>query len=380
MLCCALGAVELTLIYQMASKDESMENKDESMENLERALLKARNNLAADRLDMSFGELMNMFANNELIIDPEFQRYFRWDTYQRTRFIESILLGIPVPSVFMAEDDEGRWEIVDGLQRISTVLSFFGQLAGEMAKENGWQMCDGDIVDGLCGLSANDLPLKYQLNIKRSSLRVEVIKWDSSYDMRYELFNRLNTGGSPLTDQEIRNCIFRGTGNELSREIRELAGNEDFIRLVRVTERQKSELYLDELVLRFYSLLWDEIPKKNLGEHLSEYMKAASENHSLYAGKKDLFISVLKVLAEIGDEKVFAGANHAFSPSKYDGIMHGIAKHIVKYSGDNDAAREKIETLISDEEFISATGTASNYKERVKKRIERAEAIFGDEL
>lgn len=350
------------------------------MDTLEQELLKARNNLAADRLDMSFGELMNMFANDELIIDPEFQRYFRWDIYQRTRFIESILLGIPVPSVFMAEDDQGKWEIVDGLQRISTVLSFFGQLTGEMAKENGWAMCDGDIVSGLSGLSATDLSLKYQLNIKRSSLRVEVIKWDSSYDMRYELFNRLNTGGSPLTDQEIRNCIFRGSGSELSREIRSLANDQDFIRLVRATERQKSELYLDELVLRFYSLLWDEIPKRNLGEHLSEYMKAASDDHALYSGRKELFLEVIGVLSRIGDEKVFAGANHAFSPSKYDGIMHGIAKHIGRYRNDHEAARAKIEELISDPEFVAATGVASNYKERVKKRIERAEAVFGDEL
>jgi len=348
------------------------------MSDLEKELLQARNNLAADRLDMSFGELMNMFSNNELVIDPEFQRYFRWDTYQRTRFIESLLLGIPVPSVFMAEDDEGKWEIVDGLQRISTILSFFGLLTGEMAKENGWVMCDGDIVNGLNGLSIKKLPLKFQLNIKRSSVRVEVIKWDSNYDMRYELFNRLNTGGSPLTDQEIRNCIFRGTGNDLAKEIRELSGNKDFINIVHPTDRQKSELYLDELVLRFYSLLWDEIPKKNLGEHLTEYMRAASEDHALYVGKKDLFLSVIGILKEIGDSKVFAGANHAFSPSKYDGIMHGIAKHIDKYRNNPSLTKARIDQLIADKEFMSATGVASNYKERVKKRIERAQVIFGN--
>lgn len=343
---------------------------------LEAKLVKARNNLAADRLDMSFGELMNMFANKELIIDPEFQRYFRWDIYQRTRFIESLLLGIPVPSVFMAEDDEGKWEIVDGLQRISTVLSFFGLLSGEMEKENFWVMCDGDIVEGLNGLSVKQLPLKFQLNIKRSSLRIEVIKWDSSYDMRYELFNRLNTGGSPLTDQEIRNCIFRGTGNELATEIRSLAGNIDFVTLVGITDRQKAELYLDELVLRFYSLLWDELPKKNLGEHLSEYMRAASENHDLYAGRKEVFLEVINIVKSIGDDKIFAGANRAFSPSKYDGIMHGIAKNIDRYRDNPEFARSKIQALLADSEFMSATGVGSNYKERVKKRMDRAREIF----
>jgi hypothetical protein len=106
---------------------------------LEEALIEARNTLTADRLDMSFGELINMYDSGELIIDPEFQRYFRWEIDQRTRFIESILCGIPVPSLFMAEDKEGKWEVVDGLQRLSAILSFFGKLQGKKSSENNWQ-------------------------------------------------------------------------------------------------------------------------------------------------------------------------------------------------------------------------------------------------
>ncbi|MDW5428798.1 DUF262 domain-containing protein, partial [Acinetobacter baumannii] len=83
-----------------------------------------RNSLSTDRLDMSFGEIMNMYDRDEIIIDPDFQRLFRWDDYQKTRFIESLIIGIPVPPIFVAEDENGRWELVDGLQRISTVLSF----------------------------------------------------------------------------------------------------------------------------------------------------------------------------------------------------------------------------------------------------------------
>lgn len=86
----------------------------------------ARNSLNTDRLDMSFGEIMSMYENGEMIINPEFQRFYRWNDYQQTRFVESILLGIPVPPIFVAEDENGRWELVDGLQRLSTVFSFFG--------------------------------------------------------------------------------------------------------------------------------------------------------------------------------------------------------------------------------------------------------------
>lgn len=347
------------------------------MESLEDVLSKVRNSLASDRLDMSLGEVMNLYVNEELVIDPEFQRYFRWDIHQRTRFIESVLLGIPVPSIFMAEDTKGRWEIVDGLQRVCTVLSFFGLLRGDKASENNWKMCEGDLVENLKDLTLADLPVKLQLNIKRSYIRVEVIKWNSSYDMRYELFNRLNTGGSPLTDQEIRNCIFRGAGNVLSDEIRTLAGNPILSRFVRPSERQRASLYLDELVLRFYSLLWAETPKRNLSEHLSEYMRAASLNHSLYEGRRELFLNVLSVVEAINDSNVFKGDNSQFSPSKFDGIMIGIAKHIQVYLRSPELAKEKIELLSRDPEFKAATGVASNYKERVKVRITRAGAIFG---
>lgn len=83
-----------------------------------------RSRITADRMDVSFGELMNMYTNNELIIRPEYQRFFRWDFVQRSALLESILLGIPIPPIFVAEDEDGVWEIVDGLQRISTIISF----------------------------------------------------------------------------------------------------------------------------------------------------------------------------------------------------------------------------------------------------------------
>jgi uncharacterized protein with ParB-like and HNH nuclease domain len=79
---------------------------------------------------------MNIYEDKSLIITPEYQRTFRWDIFQQTRFIESILLGIPVPPIFVAEDDKGKWELVDGLQRISSIFSFFGLLTENETKNN----------------------------------------------------------------------------------------------------------------------------------------------------------------------------------------------------------------------------------------------------
>jgi uncharacterized protein with ParB-like and HNH nuclease domain len=132
---------------------------------LDEEITRARNSLSTDRLDMSFGEIMSMYERDEIIIDPEFQRLFRWSDYQKTRFIESLLLGIPIPPIFVAEDKNGRWELVDGLQRLSTVFSFFGFLKSGKEKNN-WVLESGELVKSMVNYSCSDLPLKFQLNIK----------------------------------------------------------------------------------------------------------------------------------------------------------------------------------------------------------------------
>jgi len=98
------------------------------MSTLDEQLNDARRNIFTDSYPMSIGELTNVYAEGDLIIRPPFQRLFRWNDDQKSRLIESILIGIPLPSIFVAQDEEGRWELVDGLQRISTILQLQGLL------------------------------------------------------------------------------------------------------------------------------------------------------------------------------------------------------------------------------------------------------------
>src|SRR5437868_3736133 len=88
----------------------------------------AQRSVKTDAYQMSIGEIISMYDNREIVIDPEFQRYFRWDVGQKSKLIESILLGIPLPSIFVFERADSTWELIDGLQRISTVLEFMGKL------------------------------------------------------------------------------------------------------------------------------------------------------------------------------------------------------------------------------------------------------------
>lgn len=344
--------------------------------NLEEEITEGRNSLATDRLDMSFGEIVNMYSREEIIIDPEFQRLFRWNEFQQTRFIESLLLGIPIPPIFVAEDSKGRWELVDGLQRLSTVLSFLGELRDTPGKNN-WSMCEGELIKSLNDNHFSDLSMKLQLNIKRSVCRVEIIKWNSKIDMRYELFNRLNTGGSPLTDQEIRNCIFRGISSKLNKLLKKIAKNKDFINLIKPTEKQISELYLEELVIRFFSLYdnWKNV-KNFLSIHMTEFMRDALKNNSFDYNMEHLFYRIIKVLSPLGAD-IFRFQNSGFSSSLYDGVMIGIGTNIDFYeSQEQGLITKKIDEIKTDETFRKYTGSASNSKTRVIKRLEKATEIF----
>ena len=113
---------------------------------LEKEISEERNRLSSDRMDISFGELINLYKNNELIIKPEYQRLFRWNNKQKTALIESILLGIPIPPIFVAEDNNGVWELVDGLQRVSTFISFFGELDKDFTQLFYCSATDGEFA------------------------------------------------------------------------------------------------------------------------------------------------------------------------------------------------------------------------------------------
>jgi hypothetical protein len=348
----------------------------EKLELLEKKLEETRNSLSTDRLDMSFGEIMSMYERDEIIIDPDFQRLFRWDDYQKTRFLESILIGIPIPPIFVAEDELGRWELVDGLQRISTVFSFFGILK-TIKEKNGWILGKGDLVQDLENLACKDLPLKFQLNIKRASCRVEIIKWNSVFDMRYELFNRLNTGGSELTDQEIRNCIFRGISKDFNIFLRRCSGNPDFINLIQPTERQLEQLYLDELVLRYCSLI--DLPgelSQNISQHMTNYMRHAVQHPERIAALEKSFTDIINILKPIGKD-VFRGTNAVFSTSLYDCILIGLATNLDHYKSERtDILISKISQLKESESFKKASGSASASKSRIIKRYAVAAEIF----
>ena len=346
---------------------------------IEDRISKLRSDLKTERLDMSFGEIMSLYESKDLFISPEYQRAYRWDDFQKTRFIESILLGIPVPPIFVAENEESKWELVDGLQRISTVLSFFGLLDG---KEK-LVLTESELIGKpLEGISINELPIKFKLTIKRSVCRVEILKWDSSFDMRYELFNRLNTGGSPLKAQEIRNCVFIGDFNNL---LKEIASNQFFRKIIEdIDERQKKyidEMYFEELILRYFSIIFGDLNiDKNIPEYLSRFMQKVTKNEINISinDEKNKLLRIIEFLNKNSDKKIFRGENNRFSENYYEMVMYLLYKYFDKFVIDPINSIKKIENIKQDEEYKKASGFQTHQKSRLKRKFDRAEEIFND--
>ncbi len=239
---------------------------------LEQEIDLAQRLVRTDSLQMSIGELATMYEDDELIINPEFQRLFRWELEQKARLIESLLLGIPVPSIFVFERDDGTWELIDGLQRLSSIFEFMGILK---SPDTGKQVVPSALIATKYLHSLHnavwikdkripdpkisdqiELDKKFQLAIRRSRLNVQVLKRPSDSQTKFELFQRLNAGGTQANPQELRNSIVIMMDPKFNQLMRDLAANANFKSVIEVNEDAKDKQKDMEYISRFLAYSW----------------------------------------------------------------------------------------------------------------------------
>lgn len=235
---------------------------------LQSEIEKTRKKIKTDNYPMSIGELANLYRDGDLNINPIYQRLFRWDISQQSALIESILLGIPVPPIYVYQDKEGRWNLIDGLQRLSTIFKFMGILK----KNKDEEVIDEDnttqpeplvatkFLKALEGKMWNSDNVANSLNeaqrrfIKRAKLPIIIIDESSDDFAEYEMFQRLNTGGSHLSPQEIRNCILIIKNKDVYTTFKELSMIDDFQETLPISEKDEKEQGYIELVVKYFVL------------------------------------------------------------------------------------------------------------------------------
>jgi hypothetical protein len=339
-------------------------------------------------LDISFNEILDMYTNKELIIKPAYQRGFRWSDEQQSRFIESILLEMPLPPIFFVEDQEGVYELIDGLQRISSYLRFRGVLLNENQQKLDALVLDGcDILEELNGKNFEQLAPSLKIKLKRNFIRALILKKETNTHLRYHMFKRLNTGGELLSEQEIRNCTIRLLGNEFIDFINEMTKNEDYVNCMDiVTDNQKKKMFLEECALKFFAL------KNNLenytigmGDFLTKYMEEQTDQKNDgtfdYSEEKNIFEITFKILNVISGDESFATVDKnrqkivkQFAAYQFEAFSIGIQNYIEIIDVNNTELIEKLKTIFYEVKLNShfqslTSGNWLHKQPKVKERI-----------
>jgi Protein of unknown function DUF262 len=305
-----------------------------------------------------------MVNGGEINIAPEYQRHFVWDKERESELIESIFLGIPVPSLYMAANKDGTWEVVDGVQRLSTLVHFCGdnQRVRKIGRSEPLVLVDLKKLTALNGHSLTQLPKALQLNFVLRPVRVTTLNDKSDTAVRFDLFERLNTGGVRLHPQEIRNCVFRG---EFRDKLKELAKDVAFQKVVRLADNEQQSAALEECVLRFFAFYEN---YKNFDHSVVDFLNGymlRKADLPPSAKLTALFKQTMAWLAKELPNGISRGTRSQTPLNLFEAVAVGSALALSK-----KPKKGKLEKLLNDDGLKKFTTAATNSRKMVVGRIE----------
>jgi len=322
-------------------------------------------------------ELMRKYAQERLIINPDFQRNLVWKHEQKSKFIESIILNFPLPPFYVNQTREGKYIIVDGLQRTSTLHEFVNdkfELQGleALPKLNGYNFSE-----------LTTLPGYYQTKIEDKKFTLYVIRPSVSIEVVYDIFNRVNTGGTQLERQEIRNCIFIGKATELLKELSEAKYFREAIDDGVSPKRMKDR----EMILRYLAFRVLDYETDYHGD-MNLFLENTMRKINLLTDTeieelKASFKRVIMLTFEF-----FGKGNFRLPTNKNRGkINTAILESVCYFFSVNDNSfleknKQTIQTnfskLLQDRTYLEAVRFSTGNKARVKTRFKLAQEILGN--
>lgn len=352
--------------------------------------------IKTDNYPMSIGELANIYQEGDLRIDPIYQRTFRWDISQQSALIESILLNIPIPPIYVFQNERGKWNLIDGQQRLSTIFKFMGIL-----KQTSEKDVDGEdtseyfqrepltrtkFLPSLEGKfwededetkSLTDAQRRY---IKRAKILIIIIDKSSDEFAQYEMFQRLNTGGSHLSAQEIRNCILVMKNEAKYKSLRNMSKDANFQDAVPISEKDVDEQGYMELVTKYFVLRYSQFQvsdSENYNDFLTDEILKLIDNDSIDFDKEALlFNRTFELLHKVMDENAFKkydaekGKSYgAVLVGAFEAIIPGLTDNIDYYSEHTDMLKKSIQSLYSSDEYAAATKRGIRPVGRIKKLV-----------
>lgn len=321
--------------------------------------------------DYPIDGLVKRIANGSILVPP-FQRGFVWNISQASRFVESLLLGLPVPGIFLSKEEETQQLLViDGQQRLRTLQYFYDGIFAD----TGHEFALKNVQKQFEGVTYKNLKDEDRRRLDDSILHATIVKQDEPSDddsSIYHIFERLNTGGTHLVPQEIRACIYHGEFNDLLKQINQ----NKYWRLIygKVNKRMRDQ----ELILRFFAMFFD---IRNYSRPMKDFLnKYMGKNRRLQLQSADqlteIYSKIMQLIYESIGEKAFKPVR-ALNAAVFDAVMTGIARRLEKNDiKDKKALRIKYEELLKNEDFINATHTGTADEKSVNNRISLATIAY----
>ena len=313
--------------------------------------------------------LVKRISDGSIFIPP-FQREYIWDRRRASRFVESLLLGLPVPGIFLSrEEGTNKLLVIDGHQRLRTLEYFYKGIFKD-GKEFTLQF----VQPQYRGATYQSISEEDRRKLDDSILHATIVKQDEPSEDNssvYHIFDRLNTGGVNLTAQELRACLYHGEFNDLLRSLNENSCWRELFGPV------SSRLRDQELILRFLALYFGDKYSKPMAGFLNKYM-GANRHFKLQSSKQisQVFNNTVETLNKHLGRNVFKPRG-ALMAAIFDSIMVGIARRLEKGDiKDIKALNRNYIALLSNKGFIGATETHTSDEENVVKRIELATKAF----
>lgn len=335
------------------------------IEEAEKQICDLRREIDYDTKDYAVDFLIDRFHENDFFIPDEYQRKFIWERENKSLFIESVLLGLPIPFMFFADTDDGRCEIIDGAQRTQTLEEF---LAGDM-RLGGLKR-----LSSLNGFAFHDLPELYRRKFSKTTLRIVVLSEDTTIETRQEIFNRINTAGRKATSIEVRRGAYRGPFMDF---IAECADDSLFQKLCPVSDRQKARYENQELVIRFFAYRYRyKMFKHNVDGFLDEFVEQMNVEFNREPLER-LFQDMLRFVDKFFPYGFRKTESANVTPRvRFEALSVGVSLALEE----NPALIPESMEWIDGEDFKAHTTThASNSPVRLAGRIEYVrDALLGD--
>ncbi|WP_366555946.1 DUF262 domain-containing protein [Aquibaculum sediminis] len=333
---------------------------------------RAQSKLVIQTADLPLGTLANMVEEGSIDLSPGFQRRERWKQEDQSALIESFLLNVPVPPIYLSEEDDGKYTAIDGKQRLKAIADF---MSGRIALRGLESLVQAE------GKYFNDMPSEiYNALRLRPFLRVVTLLKQTNEHLKYEVFLRLNRGGESLNQQEIRNVAFRGAMNDA---IYECAKNTFLRKQLKITS-EKSQSYRQmqdaEFVLRFLALSVDLAHfRGSLIRQMDTFMlkHENTDKKSAFNISNSFNIAIARV-EEIWGERAFQrpdglGWRDQLLAGLYDAQMLASwrleEKEFISVCSRRKHIVEKTRQLFSDKEFDKSVRTGTNTPARIRYRV-----------